>query len=675
MTCGLTEAAQVALSRRMVLAGAGALSLAGLAPPRSARAETTAYPLEAFFPGPHTRGASLSPSGRRIAVLQDIGTEEAPHGVIDLIEADDPEGQRKRIDLGDITAEAMEWGNDDRLLVRVAVTATTDSRTRPGSNRRIAGVEYTSRRVVSVGADRGDVVLLFQGQRRRLRATLDMGRVIDLLPNDPDNVLMTAWESDGRLAIHRVDINTGSTEIIERGNINTFFWNTQNGMPVLRHDINARGTMETVFARPPGETEWKLLRRSRVADAPDFAWIAATDRPGTVLVSARAEGEDTECIRELDLGSLTMGPAMSARPGRDVVYGLKDTAGKYVGAAYYGARLEYEFNEPALTPLHAGLNRFFDDDCDVHLTDIDAQRNRFMLRVTGPAEPGAWFFYDRTARAIVNVGAALELDIERLGVTETLAVRTRDGAEIEAYLTAPPGGRPGPLVVLPHGGPEVRDTRSWDTQVQILAAQGWWVLRPNFRGSGGYGLAFAQQGWTRWGDRMQEDVEDAVAQVIATKSLDASRVGIMGTSYGGYAALMGAVRRPELYKACIAICGVGDLPEMLAWENREDDTPGKQIYDFWTKRIGDPDVIGPALATASPRRRASEIVCPVLLVHGVDDTIVPVIQSRRMRDALRAADKSVELIEVEDQGHADWPASREKALMTRYVTLLKQAFA
>ena len=201
------------------------------------------------------------------------------------------------------------------------------------------------------------------------------------------------------------------------------------------------------------------------------------------------------------------------------------------------------------------------------------------------------------------------------------------------------------------------------------------MLRPNFRGSGGYGLAFAQQGWTRWGDRMQEDVEDAVAQVIATKSLDANRVGIMGTSYGGYAALMGAVRRPELYKACIAICGVGDLPEMLAWENREDDTPGKQIYDFWTKRIGDPDVIGPALATASPRRRASEIVCPVLLVHGVDDTIVPVIQSRRMRDALRAADKSVELIEVEDQGHADWPASREKALMTRYVTLLKQAFA
>ncbi|MGV9008170.1 alpha/beta hydrolase family protein [Brevundimonas sp.] len=595
--------------------------------------------------------------------------------MIDLVLADDPEGQRQRVDLGRIRAEAMEWGNDQRLLVRVAVTATTDSISQPGTNRRLPGVEYTSRRVISVGADSGDVVVLFQDQRNRLRASLNMGRVVDLLPQDVDHVLMTAWESDGVLGLHRVNINTGSAQIVERGTGSTYLWHTQSGVPVLRHDINTRGTMETVFARSPGETEWKLLRRSRVVDAPDFSWIAETERPGTVLVSARAEGEDTECIRELDLGSLAMGPAMSARPNRDVLYGLKDSAGKYVGAAYYGNRLEYEFSEPALAPVHAGLNRFFDDDCDVTLSDMDAERNRFMLHVTGPSEPGAWFFYDRTARAIVNVGAMLELDIDRLGKTETVSIRTRDGAELEAYLTAPPGGRPGPLVVLPHGGPEVRDMRTWNRQVQILAAQGWWVLRPNFRGSGGYGLAFAQQGWTRWGDRMQEDVEDAVAQVIAAKGLDADRVAIMGTSYGGYAALMGAVRRPELYKACIAICGLGDLPEILAWENREDDTPGKQIYDFWTKRIGDPAVMGPALEQASPRRRANEIACPVLLVHGVDDPIVPVIQSRRMRDALRSAGKTVELIEIEKHGHADWPASREKTLMARYIALLNQAFA
>lgn len=675
MACGLTRAAQAALSRRGLLLGAGALTGVVAFGPGVAAAQAAPYPLETFFTPSRTRAAVLSPSGRRIAILEQLGTEAEPQGVIDLIESSDPEGARRRIELGAIEAEALEWANDDRLLVRVAIKGNTGTRTMTGSNRRVEGVEFVSRRILSVGADRGDAVIMFQDQRQRLRHSLDMGRVVDLLPQEPDHVLMTAWERDGVLGLHRVNINTGSAERIERGGGGTFAWQTQGGVAVMRHDINTRGTMETVYARAPGESDWKLVRRTRVVDAPDFAWVGETDRPGIVLVSARAEGEDTENVREMDLRTLAFGPPIDKRDGRDVMYGLKDSAGRYLGAAYYGERLEYTFSEPALVPHHRALNRFFDNDCDVHLTDVDVARNRFIAFVTGPREPGAWFFYDREARAIVNVGAARQLDPARLGATETLSVQTRDGSAIEAYLTAPPGGQPGPLVVLPHGGPEVRDTRAWDRQVQVLAAQGWWVLRPNFRGSGGYGLAFARQGWARWGDRMQEDVEDAVAQAIALRGLDAGRVAIMGTSYGGYAALMGAVRRPDLYKAAISICGVGDLPDILAWENREDDTPGKQIYDFWTKRIGDPATMGSALEAASPRRRAAEVTCPVLLVHGVDDPIVPLFQSRRMRDALRSAGKTVELIEIADSGHADWDDAREQELMTRYVALIRQAFA
>lgn len=675
MACGLTRAAQAALSRRGLLLGAGALTGVVAFGPGMAAAQAAPYPLETFFTPSRTRAAVLSPSGRRIAILEQLGTEAEPQGVIDLIESSDPEGARRRIELGAIEAEALEWANDDRLLVRVAIKGNTGTRTMTGSNRRVEGVEFVSRRILSVGADRGDAVIMFQDQRQRLRHSLDMGRVVDLLPQEPDHVLMTAWERDGVLGLHRVNINTGSAERIERGGGGTFAWQTQGGVAVMRHDINTRGTMETVYARAPGESDWKLVRRTRVVDAPDFAWVGETDRPGIVLVSARAEGEDTENVREMDLRTLAFGPPIDKRDGRDVMYGLKDSAGRYLGAAYYGERLEYTFSEPALVPHHRALNRFFDNDCDVHLTDVDVARNRFIAFVTGPREPGAWFFYDREARAIVNVGAARQLDPARLGATETLSVQTRDGSAIEAYLTAPPGGKPGPLVVLPHGGPEVRDTRAWDRQVQVLAAQGWWVLRPNFRGSGGYGLAFARQGWARWGDRMQEDVEDAVAQAIALRGLDAGRVAIMGTSYGGYAALMGAVRRPDLYKAAISICGVGDLPDILAWENREDDTPGKQIYDFWTKRIGDPATMGSALEAASPRRRAAEVTCPVLLVHGVDDPIVPLFQSRRMRDALRSAGKTVELIEIADSGHADWDDAKEQELMTRYVALIRQAFA
>lgn len=653
------------------LGGAGALGLW----PEVARARTTPYPIEAFFTPARTRAATLSPGGALIAVLDQLGTEDEPHGVIDVLDAADPEGARKRIDLGPTKVESLEWANDERLLVRLAITTTVGPRAVTGSNRRTAAREITSKRLMSVSAVTGQMAVMFQDDHQRLRASRDLGRVIDLLRSDPDHVLMAAWERDGVLGLHKVNVATGSADRIERGSSGTIGWETQGGVPVIRYDINPRGTVLTISGRASSSSAWRAIRRNRIGDLPEFSWVGETETPGTILVTARAEGEDTMVVREMNLETFGLGAAMASRQGRDVMDSVLDASGRYVGAGFYGERLEYDFNDPALGAHHRALNAFLENDCDVYVNDLSRDHNRMVVVAVGPREPGAWYFYDRETRAIVNLGAVRLLDYDRLGLTDTLSVTTRDGAMIEAYLTAPPGGQPGPLVVLPHGGPEVRDLRTWDRQVQVLAAQGWWVLRPNFRGSGGYGLAFAQQGWTRWGDRMQEDVEDAIDHAITLKGLDANRVAIMGTSYGGYAALMGAVRRPDLYKAAIAICGVADLPEMLAWERREDDTADRQIYAFWTKRIGDPNTMSPQLIAASPRRRAAEIACPVLLVHGVDDSIVPVIESRRMNEALKRAGKTVDYIEVADAGHADWPSEKEQELMERYIVLLKQAFA
>lgn len=670
--------AHLHVSRRSLFAGGAALGLVGLTA-RDVRAQAAPHALDDFFQPTGAVSVGLSPNGQRIAVLQEIGTFETPHGVIDIIDAGDAEGPRRRIDLGDFEIQSIEWASDRRLLVKVFIENRVDGRAPTGSNMRSQDYIIRSRRIVSFDVETGASAVLFNEDRRAMRTNFDLGRVVDYLPTDPDHVLMLARETDGVLGLHRVDINDGTTRLLERGNSGTFFWRTQGGVPVLRHDINARGNTESVYARAQGETEWRLVRRNRVIDSPDyepdFSWIGATDRPGVVLVAARAEGEDVVSARELDLHTLSYGAPMNAREGRDVIYGLTDSMGRYLGAAYYGDRLEYAFSEPALVGHHRALDRFFEEDCDVHLTDVDASRNRFIAYVVGPREPGSWFFYDAAARVVANVGSRSGLDMARLGGSETLKVATRDGAEIEAYLTAPPSGRPGPLVVLPHGGPEVRDYRVFDRQVQVLAAQGWWVLQPNFRGSGGYGLGFARQGWKHWGDRMQEDIEDAVAHAISNKGLDGGRVAIMGTSYGGYAALMGAVRRPDLYKAAISICGVGDLVDIMEWEKRRDDTPGQPVVEFWTQRIGDPAADRALLEAASPRRRAAEIACPVLLVHGLDDGIVPVAQSQRMRDALRSARKEVDYVEIRDFGHADWEDPQEKILMQRYVALLRRVFA
>ncbi len=675
MTIRNSTAARWALSRRGLLASAGGLGLAAAAGPVAAQGATP-HALADFFVKPTTRGVAMSPSGERIAIIRELRENGERRTMLDLVDAADPARPAIRSPLGDVECEFMEWANDDRVLVGVALKSQIARDTRSASSFiRAESEEVISRRMLSIDPMTGGAVALFGNDHRRMRRALHLGVVVDLLHDDDDHVLMASTTVLGVIALYKVNVRTGVAEEFERGDNDTYHWETQAGVPVIRYDMNLSGTVMTVHGRAPGERDWRMLRRVRVEDAPDFSWITETDRPGVVIVSSRQEGEDVESVRELDLRTFEFGPPMASRAGNDVSGGLLDDRGRYLGATYWKDRLEYDFAEPALTAHHRAMNRFFDNDCNVELSDVDAAHNRFVTYVSGPREPGAWYLYDRAARSYVNLAQRTVLEAARLGPTEAVTVTTRDGAGITASLTAPPGGRPGPLVALIHGGPESRDRLDWDRQVQILAAQGWWVLQPNFRGSGGYGLGFAREGWTRWGDRMQEDVEDAIAQVVTAKGLDAGRVAIMGASYGGYAALMGAVRRPELYKAAIAIAGVFDLPDMLAHVQRRDDSPGKEAYEFWIKRIGQPQTDAARLAQASPRRRAGEVACPVLLIHGVEDAVVPVFQSRQMKDALQAAGKSVDYRELPEVGHGGWEEEVEQDMMTRCVALLRRVFA
>jgi len=676
MTIRNSALARWALSRRALLASAGELGLSAAAGPVAAR-QTAPHTLAEFYAHDGVSGVALSPSGERIAIIRELYQGGSRRAVLDVLDAADPSAAPRRAPLGDVDCETMAWASDQRLLVRIALGGRASTvRTSARSLGSITSEAVVSRRMVSIDPDTGGAVVLFDNETQRMRTTRNLGTVADLLPDDPDHVLMIAPTQARRInALYKVNVMTGRAEEFERGDFDTVGWETRKGVPVLRYDINSAGNTFEIMARAPGERQWRFVRRMRIADIPEFEYIAATESGDVILVSARLGGEDVQSIREFNLRTGVYGEPVASRPGTDVAGGLTDDRGVYLGAAYWNDRLEYDFALPELAPHHRAMNRFFDNSCNVRLVDVDRTHNRFLSYVSGPNEPGAWYLYDRAARSFVNLTPRTALQTERLGLTEALDVTTRDGATIRAYLTAPPGGAPGPLIVIPHGGPEIRDVMDWDRTVQALAAQGWWVLQPNFRGSGGYGLAFAGEGWGRWGDRMQEDVEDAVGHAVRTRGLDAGKVGIMGTSYGGYAALMGAVLRPDLYKAAISICGVGDLPEMLAYGKRDDSSAENEVYRFWSTRIGDSENDAAALALASPRRRAGEISCPIMLVHGVEDSIVPVFQSRRMKEALDRAGKAVDYVEILGAGHADWEDGVELDLMAQYIDLFRRVFA
>lgn len=658
----------------MLAAGVAAPAIA----PAIARAEAGGPrppTLDELLREPHLRDAAISPDGEQLAILRTQPQGGRTTAFVTLSHMGDLSAQPALVKLGEHSADQVEWANNERLLIWL--TFDKDDRGR------LYGVDFYGtfvpipiRRVVSVDLRGENSVVMFSGNASVLRRGYDASRVVDYMKDDPRRVLMQAWnEARGAYALYAVDVYTGAAELVEQGAPATDTWLTQGGVPMLRMDSNARGTVAWIYGRAPGEKDWKLIRRSRFdADKklPDFDVVGPTPKAGVFLVCQRPEGRDTSVVRTFDVATLEFGEVVAERPGRDFEGAFVDESQRLVGSAYWDDRLNYQFADPTLGPHFRAVNAALKNACNVQLYDIDTEHRRLLFRITGPQEPGAFVVYDRERKALEYVGHAKPwLSAERLARTEALAVRTRDGAQITAYLTTPAGAAPGPLpmVVMPHGGPELRDYLDWDTSAQALAARGWLVLQPNFRGSGGYGKAFADLGRRQWGDRMQADVEDAVDQVVQSGRADPKRLAIYGASYGGYSALMGAVRRPEAYRAVVSVAGDADLIETLAFSRKEDgaDSPA---YAYWRGSIGDPKADEEMLLRASPARRAAEIQAPVLLIHGERDTIVDPKQSRLMAKALKAAGKPCELVELKNEGHNNWETATWKTVLEKVTSFI-----
>ena len=196
---------------------------------------------------------------------------------------------------------------------------------------------------------------------------------------------------------------------------------------------------------------------------------------------------------------------------------------------------------------------------------------------------------------------------------------------------------------------------------QYFASRGYMILQPNFRGSSGFGAAFRDAGLGEWGGKMQDDITDGVNALVRSGRVDPSRICIIGASYGGYAALAGGAFTPDLYRCVAAIAPVADLPAMLR-EERRDHGAKHWVVDYWRSLIGDPRAERDKLEAISPVNSAEKFQAPVLLIHGRDDLVVPMSQSRAMESALKRAGKDVQMIELKGEDH--WLSTSEARLAT-----------
>jgi dipeptidyl aminopeptidase/acylaminoacyl peptidase len=276
-----------------------------------------------------------------------------------------------------------------------------------------------------------------------------------------------------------------------------------------------------------------------------------------------------------------------------------------------------------------------------------------ITQVETPSSPPVYYLVDFAAKKADIVGEAYPaLANAKLGEVRMLTYKARDGADVPAYLTLPPGssGKNLPLIMLPHGGPESRDDYEFNWLPQFLATRGYAVLQPQFRGSTGFGESWRKAGYRQWGLLMQDDVTDGVKAMIEQGIADAKRVCIVGWSYGGYAALAGAAFTPDLYRCVVSINGVSDLPEMLNYDRlRAVDGDESDSVAYWRNHIG--SSTDRAVVEKSPARAAMNVKAPVLLLTATNDTVVPSSQSTMMAHALSTFDKPATLVQIKGDDH------------------------
>ncbi|HTB80078.1 MAG TPA: S9 family peptidase [Opitutaceae bacterium] len=297
------------------------------------------------------------------------------------------------------------------------------------------------------------------------------------------------------------------------------------------------------------------------------------------------------------------------------------------------------------------------------ITSYTKDDKRMLVLAFSDKDPGTYYLFDAADNTLTRIVSRMDwIKPELMASMYPIKYSARDGQLIHGYLTLPPG-RPHkglPFVVLPHGGPWVRDIWGFDPLVQMLANRGYAVLQMNYRGSPGYGEDFYKKARHEIGRGIQDDIEDGTRWAIAKGLADPKHVAIVGASYGGYSTLFALGHNSGLYCCGISIAGVTDWLDIIKGK-----TSGeyKFAYAHWVQQIGDPKNDGEFLKSISPVNFADKITAPLLIIQGKEDRTVPPAQAHKMIDALETAGHPPESLFVANEGHG---FSKEEDRVTEY---------
>lgn len=575
-------------------------------------------PLAALFGPPERDNPRLAPDGRRVAWLA------APEGIPDIWIADLPDGRPCRVTTAPPPGiHRYCWAPDGRHLLYVVDDAGDE-------NWRLHAVDAAdgSIRALSPPGAQADIIALSPHHLGHLLVALDTYR-------------------PGRFDAYCLDLAAGTRTRLaaNRGSVERWFADPYHQVRVATERRPDGGLDVLHRAQPRGP--WATVLHLDADDALASGPVAVPDT-GILLVSTA--GSDTSRLVHLDptTGAITV---LAHDPDGDVDDLLLDPrTHRPQAVAFAPDRRRWRALDPAVAADLAAVERLRSSG-DMKIADRDRRDRQWLVTHTGPDTPGTHHLYDRathTARHLFDQQPYLAR--HRLAPTRAFTCTARDGLAISGYWTPPVHGTaPHPSVLLVHGGPWWRDTWDWEPDVQWLTDRGYGCLRVNYRGSAGRGKAFLRAGHRQWGAAMQHDLYDALDHAVARGWTDPHRVVIMGSSYGGYAALVAATTAPARFRAAIAFAAPTNLVSFL--RAVPDDPPSARR--LWWTRVGNPDDPADAerLRHRSPLTHAGSLTIPVLIGHGANDPRVPHHEADQFVAVAQATGAPVEYHVYPGEGH------------------------
>lgn len=637
-----------------------ALSLLSATAPAAAGTVSSAagIPLSEYGELPAISNGTLSQSGKRIAMITTIGETRG------LLVFEPGKGLINQIGIGKEKVRSLRWIGDDRVLV---VTSKTE---KLGYGFTTDKAEFYTAIVVTLGtkpevkvvfADRRDIpAAIFGTYGVREIAGKHYGYFggIKLAPEKGAGFRL----DHTRPYLYRVDLQDLSVKVVA------------NAAPAgFDNDwlVDSSGEVAALLEINRETGAWVLRNRQAGRLA------AGRNSLGRIGLLGLGYGGETVLFWERTDESIDWYevPVAGGTPqpflpdiGVEQLF-FDNRTGHLMGYAVKGRADQPVFRDPEHQKAARMVRKAFPQE-DMAMLAWTGDLGHVIVRTSGSEDSGTWYVVDLARLKADPIDyERRNIGPEQVGPISTFAYTASDGLEMDGILTLPPGreARNLPAIVMPHGGPHAHDVAGFDWWAQAYASRGYAVFQPNFRGSTNRSDAFRMAGYGEWGRKMQTDKSDGLKALVDKGIVDPKRVCIVGASYGGYAALAGVTLQQGIYRCAVAVAPVSDIADMF----REDVRASGEVG---TTRAALLNQLGPRenWNAASPLRAAAKADAPIMLIHGVDDIVVPYAHSTRMANALKNAGKPHELVQLKGEDH--WLSNSEtrRAMLEAAVRFVEQ---